>query len=143
MNVLSTTRDSITEVSSKGWPLAPELVARGYSNQLVWIVRECLSINTGSLRAKENRHLQPILFKKLHARYEFPEKYQTQTLSKNEANKAALTNMRTALSSWRSRVKKKIRDGQSFKEVHESEPSIDQDEFKKFKEKLEDDDSKK
>jgi len=143
INRLATTRDTITEVSSRGYPLAPEDVAKGYGNQLACIVRECLSINTGNLRAKENRHLHQVLFYKLHARCEFPAKYANLTLSKNDVNKAALMNMSTALSSWRSRVKKRILKGESFDEVHEHEPYIDEEEFDKFKKKCNEDESAK
>jgi hypothetical protein len=41
--------------------------------------------------------------------------------------------MSTTLSSWKSRVKKRILAGKSLEEIKKAEPMLDEDEFIKFK----------
>ena len=105
--VLANVTDAITEVSPSGLPLEPQTVASGYSMQIGCIVRESMSINTTDLRSIENKALVETLFKKLHQRYTFPEPFN------KKVDTLALTKMSTALSSWRSRVKKNIMQGKS------------------------------
>ena len=121
--VLANVTDAITEVSPSGLPLEPQTVASGYSMQIGCIVRESMSINTTDLRSTENKALVETLFKKLHQRYTFPEPFN------KKVDTLALTKMSTALSSWRSRVKKKIMEGKSWEEISRKEPTLEKEDF--------------
>ena len=137
-NTVGTVREEITEVSPSGVPLEPALVVKGYDGQVAAITRTTISINTEKLRHKDNGHLRTLLFKKLHARYKFPAKYQNTNYHGNEVNKSALTKMSTALASWRTRIKKKIyKEGKSLEEIQKIDPQITEDQFREFKERCE------
>ncbi len=143
-NVLGTMQQEVTEVSLSGIPKAPSDVAKGYANQVACILRDSVSINTKNLRGKSNKHLVHILLNKLHLRYKFPKKYRNMNPGrKNAVNNAALSKMSKALSSWKSRVKQKILDGESFEQVNETDPMIDIDEFTTYKTKIETDEDHK
>ena len=86
--------------------------------------------------------MRDLLFQKLHARYKFPDEYVNTNLSGNQVNKSALTKMSTALSSWRSRVKKRIENGESFEEINATEPMIGEDDYREFKAKCDADPTK-
>jgi hypothetical protein len=96
-------------------------------------VQESMSINQKNIRAKGNTQLRELLIEKLHNRYQFPEPFNNKKLNGNKVNKLALTRMSTALSSWKSRVKKRILAGKSGEEIKKAEPMLDEDEFIKFK----------
>ena len=128
--VLANITDEFTLVSPGGLPLEPKDKARGYSMQLGCILREILSINTKDIRSKENEALLQTLLQKLHHRYKFPED------SKKAAESNAIKTMSTALSSWRSRVKKKIEKGHSWEKVSKKEPYLSKKDFDDLKESL-------
>ena len=117
--VLANVTDEFTEVTPSGLPVAPKEIAKGYSMQLGCIVRESMSINTKDLRSKANEALVQTLLQKLHQRYKFPE-----PLNK-KVDSLAITKMSTALSSWKSRVKKKIDKGDSWEKISAKEPMLD------------------
>ena len=48
-------------------------------------------------------------------------------------NSAALTRMRTALSTWRSAVKRMINKGDSYEKIKAKNPLISEDDYKEFK----------
>jgi hypothetical protein len=52
-------------------------------------------------------------------------------------NQLALTNMSTALASWRTRVKKQIDKKESWEEIKKHEPLLEHDNYVLFKEELE------
>ena len=52
-------------------------------------------------------------------------------------NSVALTKMSTALSTWRSAVKRMIDKGDSYEKIKEKNPSISEDDYKEFKIKCE------
>ena len=52
-------------------------------------------------------------------------------------NNAALTRMSTALSTWRSAVKKMIDKGDSYEKIKEKNPSISEADYREFKIKCE------
>ena len=52
-------------------------------------------------------------------------------------NSAALTKMSTALSTWRSAVKRMINKGDSYEKIKAKNPSIGEDDYKEFKIKCE------
>ena len=116
-----------------GQPMEPEKLAAGYGIQLGCIVRESMTINQKNIRAKGNTRLRELLIDKLHNRYKFPELFDNKKLKGNKVNKLALTRMSTALSGWKSRVKKRILEGKSWEEIKKAEPMLDEDEFIKFK----------
>jgi hypothetical protein len=121
--VLANVTDAITKVSDSGLPLEPAKVAKGYSMQLGCIVRESMSINTKDIRSEANKVLAETLLKKLHQRYTFPAPFN------KKVDSLALTKMSTALSSWRSRVKKKIADGESWEKISSKEPTLEKEDF--------------
>ena len=125
--VVANVTDAISKVSNSGLPLEPSKVARGYSMQLGCIVRETVSINTKDLRAPENEALRKTLITKLHKRYTFP-----QPLNK-KVDSLAITKMSTALSSWRSRVKRKIAAGESWEKISSKEPTLKKEDFDQLK----------
>ena len=105
--MLANVTDEFTLVLPSGLPLEPEDTAKGYNMQIGCIVRESMSINTKDLRTKANEALRQTLLQKLHQRYKFPEPFN------KKVNKLALQKMSTPLSNWKTRVKKKIDDGES------------------------------
>ena len=123
--------DAITKVSDSGLPLEPAKVAKGYSMQLGCIVRESMSINTKDIRSKANKVFAETLLKKLHQRYTFPAPFN------KKVDSLALTKMSTALSSWRSRVKKKIADDESWEKISSKEPTLKREDFEILKSFLE------
>ena len=135
--MLANITDEFTLVSPSGLPIEPTDKASGYSMQLGCIIRESISINTKDIRSKENAALLQVLLRKLHLRYKFPED------SKKVAEHNAITKMSTALSSWRSRVKKKIEKGESWEKISVKEPTLDEDEFKIFSEYVKYEEAKK
>jgi hypothetical protein len=141
-NMLGTVRQEFTEVSPTGVPLAPIEVVRGYGSQLGCIVRNTVSINTENLRHQDRGHMRHLLFQKLHARYKFPDTYANTDLQGNKVNNHALTKMSTALSSWKSRVAKRIEKGASFEEINATEPMITEDDYREFKAKCDDETTK-
>jgi hypothetical protein len=106
--VLGTQLKEFTYVKPNGQPVEPAKLAAGYGPQLGCIMRESMSINQKNIRAKGNTRL-------------------------NKVNKLALMRMSTTLSSWKSRVKKRILVGKSWEEIKKAEPMLDEDEFIKFK----------
>jgi hypothetical protein len=130
---LGTKLEEFTYVKPSGQPVEPAKLAAGYGIQLGCIVRESMSINQKNIRAKGNTRLRELLIGKLHNRYKFPEPFDNKKLKGNKVNKLALTRMSIALSSWKSRVKKRILAGKSWEEIKKAEPMLDKDEFIKFK----------
>ena len=53
-NELGKTRQDFTEISSKGYPLAPREVVATFGNQIGCMVRETVKITTADLRKPEN-----------------------------------------------------------------------------------------
>jgi hypothetical protein len=131
--VLGTKLEEFTYMKPSGQPVEPAKLAAGYGLQLGCIVRESMSINQKNVRAKGNTRLRELLIEKLHNRYKFPEPFDNKKLKGNKAKKLALTRISTALSSWKSRVKKRILAGKSWEEIRKAEPMLDDDEFIKFK----------
>jgi hypothetical protein len=112
-NVLRTVNEEFTQVDVDGHPTEPKQIVKGYSVQLGCILRSTVSINTENLRHKDRGNLRNLLFTKLHERYKFPAEFENTRLSGNKVNSAALTRMSTALSTWRSAVKRMIDKGDS------------------------------
>ena len=137
LNVLGTVREEFTEVNSDGHPTAPKHVVKRYSIQLGCILRSTASINTENLRHKDRGNLRSLLFTKLHERYKFPAEFANTRLSGNKVNGAALTRMSTALSTWRSAVKRMIDKGDSYEKIKAKYSSISEDDYKEFKIKCE------
>jgi len=136
-NVLGTVKEEFTEVSSEGHPTAPKELVKGYAGQLGCILRSTVSINTENLRHKDRGNLRNLLFTKLHERYKFPAEFENTRLSGNKVNSAALTRMSTALSTWRSAVKRMIDKGDSYEKIKAKNPSISEEDYKEFKIKCE------
>jgi hypothetical protein len=111
--------------------LEPPEIAKGYNMQIGCIVRESMSINTKDLRSDANAALVETLLKKLHQRYTFPQPFN------KKVDSLAITKMSTALSSWRSRVKKKIADGESWEKISSKEPTLEREDFEILKSFLE------
>ncbi|KAM0850333.1 hypothetical protein ACQ4PT_053176 [Festuca glaucescens] len=109
--VLANITDAFRNVSESGLPLEPSEVAKGYNMQLGCIVRESVSINTKDIRSEANAALAKTLIQKLHQRYTFPEPFN------KKVDSLALTKMSIALSSWRTRVKRKIEAGDSWEKI--------------------------
>jgi hypothetical protein len=135
--VLSTVKQAFTEVDASGHPTAPPELVKGYSAQLGCILRSTVSINTENLRHPDRANLRSLLFTKLHERYEFPVDCSEKRLGRNKVHNAALTKMSTALASWRNRVKKMIKKGESYEKIKESNPSITEKDYADFKIKCE------
>ena len=131
--VLRTLKEEVTEVDSNGNPTAPERIVKGYSLQLGCILRSTVSINTENLRHPDRGNLRNLLFTKLHERYKFPAEFENTSLKGNKVNSAALTKMSTALSTWRSAVKRMIDKGDSYEKIKEKNPSITEDDYNDFK----------
>ena len=83
------------------------------------------------------REQRNLLFTKLHERYKFPAEFENTRLSGNKVNSAALTKMSTALSTWKSAVKRMIDKGDSYEKIKARYPSISEDDYKEFKIKCE------
>jgi hypothetical protein len=111
----------------------PAKLATGYSIQLGCIMRESMSINQKNIIAKGNTWLRKLLIGKLHNRYKFPEPFNNKKLKGNKVKNLALTRMSTTLSSWKSRVKKRILEGKTWEEIKKVETMLNEDEFIKFK----------
>ena len=135
--VLRTLKEEVTEVDSNGNPTAPERIVKGYSLQLGCILRSTVSINTENLRHPDRGNLRNLLFTKLHERYKFPAEFENTRLSGNKVNSAALTRMSTALSTWRSAVKRMIDKGDSYEKIKAKYPLMSEDDYKEFKIKCE------
>ena len=78
-----------------------------------------------------------LLFTELHERYKFPDEFSNTRLSGNKVNSAALTKMSTALSTWRSAVKRMINKGDSYEKIKAKYPLMSEDDYKEFKIKCE------
>ena len=74
--------------------------------------------------------MRNLLFTKLHKRHKFPAEFENTCLSGNKVNSAALTRMSTALSTWRSAVKRMIEKGDSYEKIKAKNPSINEDDYK-------------
>ena len=135
--MLGTVKEEFTQVNSDGHPTAPKVLFKGYLLQLGCILRSTVSINTENLRHKDRGNLRSLLFTKLHERYKFPAEFANTRLSGNKVNSAALTKMSTALSTWRSAVKRMIDKGDSYEKIKTKNPSISEDDYKEFKIKCE------
>ena len=135
--VLRTLKEEVTEVDSDGNPTVPERIVKGYSLQLGCILRSTVSINTENLRHRDRGNLRNLLFTKLHERYKFPADFANTRLSGNKVNSAALTRMSTALSTWRSTVKRMIDKGDSYEKIKAKYPLMSEDDYKEFKIKCE------
>ena len=85
-------------MDSDGNPTEPKHIVKGYSVQLVCILRSTVSVNTENLSHKDRVNLHNLLFTKLHERYKFPGDIANTRLLRNKVNSAALTKMSTALS---------------------------------------------
>ena len=94
-------------------------------------------INTENLRHKDRGNLRNLLFTKLHERYKFTAEFENTRLSGNKVNSATLKRMSTALSTWRSAVKRMINKGDSYEKIKAKYPSISEDDYKEFKIKCE------
>ena len=81
--------------------------------------------------------MRSLLFTKLHERYKFPAEFANTRLSGNKVNSAALTRMSTALSTWRSAVKRMIDKGDSYEKIKAKYPLMSEDDYKEFKIKCE------
>ena len=125
--MLGTVNDEFTEVSSEGHPTAPKELVKGYAGQLGCILWSTVWINTENLRHCDRGNLRNLLFMKLHERYKFPAEFKNTRLSGNKVNSAALTRMSTALSTWRSAVKRMIDKGDSYEKIKAKNPSISED----------------
>jgi aspartate ammonia-lyase len=55
----------------------------------------------------------------------------------------ALTKMSTALSSWKTQLKDKIKKGKSWEQISHKDPSLSREDFEAFKSSLETDEAKK
>ena len=132
---LANVRDVFTEVTPSGLPVEPKALAKGYGMQLECILRETVSINTKDLRSKANEALVENLLKKVHQRYTFPEPFN------KKVDSLAITKMSTALSSWKTRVKRKIERGQSWAEISAKEKMLDEEEFETFKQSIKSDEA--
>lgn len=135
--MLGTIKEEFTEVSSEGHPTAPKELVKGYAVQLGCIPRSTVSINTEKLRHKDRGNLRNLLFTKLQEQYKFPGDVANTRLSGNKVNSVALTKMSMALATWRGTVKRMIEKGDSYEKIKEKNPSISEDDYKKFKIKCE------
>lgn len=135
--VLANITDPFTLVSESGLPLEPSKVAKGYAMQLGCIVRETVPLNTQDLRSEANAALAATLLQKLHQRYTFPQPFN------KKVDSLALTKMSTALSSWKTRLKDKIKKGKSWEQISRKDPSLSREDFEAFKSSLETDEAKK
>ena len=120
--VLRIVKEEFTEVDSDGNPTAPERIVKGYSLQLGCILRSTISINTENLRHPDRGNLRNLLFTNMHERYKFPAEFENTSLKGNKVNNAALTKMSTALSTWKSTVKRMIEEGFSYEKIKEKNP---------------------
>ena len=77
--------------------------------------------------------MRNLLFTKLHERYKFPAQFENTSLKGNKVNSAALTKMSTALSTWKSVVKRMIDKGDSYEKIKAKYPLMSEDEYKEFK----------
>ena len=77
--------------------------------------------------------MRNLLFTKLHKGYKFPADFENTSLKGNKVNNAALTKMSTALSTWKSNVKRMIEKGESYEKIKEKNPSITEDDYNDFK----------
>jgi hypothetical protein len=66
-----------------------------------------MPLNTQDLRSEANVALAATLLQKLQQRYTFPQPFN------KKVDSLALTKMSTALSSWKTRLKDKIKKGKS------------------------------
>ena len=137
LNALRTLKEEFTQVDSDGNPTEPKHIVKGYSLQLGCILRSTVLINTENLRHKDRGNLCNLHFTKLHERYKFPAEFENTRLSGNKVNSAALTKMSTALSTWRSAVKRMIDKGDSYEKIKAKYSSISEDDYKEFKIKCE------
>jgi hypothetical protein len=94
-------------------------------------------LNTQDLRSEANEALAGTLIQKLHQRYTFPEPFNKKVES------LALTKMSTALSSWKTQLKNKIKKGKSWEQICSKDPSLSREDFEAFKSSLETDEAKK
>ena len=116
-NELRTVKEEFTQVDFDGNPMEPKHIVKGYSVQLGCILRSTVSINTENLRHKDRGNLRNLLFTKLHEWYKFSGDFANTRLSGNKVNSAALTKMSTALSTWKSAVKRMIDKGDSYEKI--------------------------
>ena len=135
--MLGTVKEEFIEVSFSGQPTEPKELVKGYAGQLGCILRSTVSINTENLRHPDRGNLRNLLFMKLHERYKFPTEFANTHLLGNKVNSAALTKMSTALSTWRSVVKRMIDKGDSYEKIKAKYPLMSEDEYKEFKIKCE------
>src|SRR3954464_125662 len=126
-NALRTLKEEFTQVDSDGNPTEPKHIVKGYSLQLGCILRSTVSINTENLRDKDRGNLRNLLFTKLHERYKFPAEFENTRVSGNKVNNAALTKMSTALSTWRSAVKRMNDKGDSYDKIKAKYPLMSED----------------
>jgi hypothetical protein len=140
--MLGTNNEDFTKVSKNGAPEEPKALAAGYGIQISCIIWETVTINMRNLRDPDNANLVQLLLQKLHERYQFPTEYINKKLKDNAVNQLALTKMSTALSSWRTRVKKRIDKKESWEEIKKHEPQLEHDNYVLFKEGLDTDTAK-
>ena len=81
--------------------------------------------------------MRNLLFTKLDKRYKFPGDFANTRLSRNKVNSATLMKMSTALSTWKSAVKRMIDKGDSYEKIKAKYPLMSKDEYKEFKIKCE------
>jgi hypothetical protein len=138
-------RQAFTLVSPKGVPKEPKEFAAGYGLQVAAILRNTVTINTGTLTSRENTHYREMLLRKLHARYKFPDddKYNNTNVKGNPVNKEALRKMTKALGNWKARVKRYIyTDKLSYEEIIKKEPMVTEEHLKEFEANCETDAAK-
>jgi hypothetical protein len=82
-----------------------------------------MPINTQDLRSEANEALARTLIQKLHQRYTFLEP------SNKKVDSLALMKMSTALSSWKTRLKKKIKKGKSWEQISSKDSSLSREDF--------------
>ena len=135
---VGTIRQEFTAVTPVGIPTEPTRFSDGYGRQVAAILRNTIPITTINLRCRDNIHYCQLLINKLHGRYKFPDPYNNTNLRGNKVNKWALRKMSKALSSWKTRVKKAILvKNQSWEELKQKEPLIDEPTYDLFKARCE------
>jgi hypothetical protein len=113
------------------------MVAKGYAMQLGCIVRETVPLNTQDLTSEAHEALAGTLIQKLHQRYTFLEPFN------KKVDSLAPTKMSTALSSWKTPLKNKIKKGKSWEQISSKDPSLSREDFEAFKSSLETNEAKK
>jgi uncharacterized protein YfbU (UPF0304 family) len=132
-NRVGTVRELVRAVDpASGLPTEPKKLAKGYGLQVAAILRDVVNLNEVDIRDKNKVHLRIQLISRLHARYEFPDDYNNQDLTKNIVNTAALAKFSKALSSFKTMVRGMISEGDGFEEIHRHFPRVTEEDLKVF-----------